>query len=96
MDFIKNDVLGRICNAHLALADQFGPQDQECIDLAGLASKAVDFGKTGVPVSWNELPNTISKYPDFMGKVSPNRCHALFVRLATTGDIDAFIQGIPC
>ena len=94
MNFIKNDVLGRICNAHLALADQFGPQDQECINLAGLASKAVDFGKTGVPVSWNELPNTILKYPDFMGKVS--RCHALFGSLATTGDInDAFIQGRP-
>lgn len=70
MDFIKNDVLGRVCNTHLALADQFGPQDQECIDLAVLASKAVDFGKTGVPVLKDELPHGVEEYPDFMGKVS--------------------------
>lgn len=70
VDFIKNDVLGRICNTHLAVADQFGPQDQECLDLAELASKAVDFGKTGVPVLKSELPLEVEEYPDFMGKVS--------------------------
>ncbi|KAI0752286.1 RdRP-domain-containing protein [Irpex lacteus] len=69
VDFIKNDVLGRVCNAHLALADRHGPQSAECIELAGLASKAVDFCKTGVPVSQDEIPR-IEEYPDFMGKVS--------------------------
>ncbi|KAI0090965.1 RdRP-domain-containing protein [Irpex rosettiformis] len=69
VDFIKNDVLGRVCNAHLALADEHSPQDEECIELAKLASMAVDFCKTGIPVSQNEIPK-IEEYPDFMGKVS--------------------------
>ncbi|KAI0695361.1 RdRP-domain-containing protein [Cytidiella melzeri] len=69
VDFIKNDVLGRVCNTHMALADQYGPDDDGCIELAKLASKAVDFGKTGVRVSQLEIPR-VMEYPDFMGKAS--------------------------
>lgn len=69
VDFIKMDNLGRIANAHVALADQSkqGVRDPACIKLAKLFSLAVDFPKHGVCV---DLPDEIkvAKYPDFMGK----------------------------
>ncbi|PSR72361.1 hypothetical protein PHLCEN_2v11767 [Hermanssonia centrifuga] len=51
----------------MALADMRGADDTECLELARLASKAVDFSKSGVPVSENEIPQ-VPEYPDFMGK----------------------------
>ncbi|CAB4416419.1 unnamed protein product [Rhizophagus irregularis] len=65
-DFMLNDRLGQIGNLHLAFADHSigGVRSEECIKLAELHSKAVDFNKTGVPVD-DSLPS-ISKYPDFM------------------------------
>ncbi|CAG8653574.1 8362_t:CDS:2, partial [Paraglomus brasilianum] len=65
-DFMENDRLGTICNNHLMLADQkdLGVFSPECIDLAIKASMAVDFNKTGVPVT-GRLP-TSQKSPDFM------------------------------
>ncbi|KAI9207883.1 RNA dependent RNA polymerase-domain-containing protein [Polychytrium aggregatum] len=69
VDYIRNDNLGRIANAHVAVADQnpVGALCQDCIELAELHSTAVDFGKTGVPaiVRKSLLPQ---KYPDFMSK----------------------------
>ena len=65
---VQNDKLGRTCNAHLAIADSFSPSDFQCIELASLASQAVDFPKTGVAVDQSQLP-VIEEYPDFMGKV---------------------------
>ncbi|TCD60788.1 hypothetical protein EIP91_009517 [Steccherinum ochraceum] len=69
LDYVKNDVLGRVCNTHLAFADQAneGPRSAECLRLAQLASDAVDFPKTGVPVLSNQIP-VVRSYPDFMGK----------------------------
>ncbi|CAG8610218.1 17919_t:CDS:2, partial [Racocetra fulgida] len=80
IDFMKNDRIGMIGSLHLALADFhpegiFHPQ---CLKLAELDffitetdvtlplqhSKAVDFNKTGVPVT-ESLPTT-NEYPDFM------------------------------
>lgn len=68
VNFVRNDVLGRICNAHMAIADEHGPDDAQCIDLARMASRAVDFSKTGVPVPSQEIP-IIDQYPDFMDKL---------------------------
>lgn len=65
---MQNDSLGRICNAHLALADRCSPSDAECLRLAQLASQAVDFSKTGAAVDSNDIP-VVKEYPDFMGKV---------------------------
>lgn len=67
LQFISNDNLGIIANAHLALADQ-SPQkawDERCLRLANMHSTAVDFAKTGVS---NKIPPELkpSKYPDFM------------------------------
>ncbi|EKM49158.1 uncharacterized protein PHACADRAFT_201955 [Phanerochaete carnosa HHB-10118-sp] len=67
LDTMKNDVLGRVCNAHMALADLHGPSDFQCRELASLASQAVDFSKTGVAVQQSEIPR-LEEYPDFMGK----------------------------
>lgn len=53
--FMENDQLGRIATLHQNLADQkpSGTFDPECVLLAELHSTAVDFSKTGIPVSLN-------------------------------------------
>lgn len=66
--FMESDVLGMICTTHLQLADQrsAGVLDPDCIKLAGMASTAVDFSKTGIPVSIKEIPRYTRVKPDFM------------------------------
>lgn len=51
LNYIRNDNLGVIANAHLVFADlsEDGARCKECLQLAALHSKAVDFPKTGVP-----------------------------------------------
>jgi len=53
LDFMRTDRLGYISNLHLQAADQLddGINNAACIKLAEMASTAVDFSKTGVPVS---------------------------------------------
>ncbi|GAB2284909.1 RNA dependent RNA polymerase [Dionaea muscipula] len=69
MNYMVNENLGAICNAHVVHADlsSYGALDEKCIKLAELAAAAVDFPKTGKLVTMPpELkPKT---YPDFMGK----------------------------
>jgi len=69
VEYLCNADLGTIANAHLALSDQrdLGPHDRDCIKLAELHAKAVDFQKTGVSA---KLPEQLKphKYPDFMEK----------------------------
>jgi len=52
VEFMETDQLGRICNIHKMLADQSdeGVLDPRCTRLAEMASTAVDFSKTGIPV----------------------------------------------
>mmetsp|Transcript_21088 Transcript_21088/g.29567 ORF Transcript_21088/g.29567 Transcript_21088/m.29567 type:complete len:579 (-) Transcript_21088:47-1783(-) len=67
VNYIKNDNLGTIANAHLAWADS-SPQgvcDPACLRLAALHSIAVDFPKTGVPAVM-DLDLRPSEYPNFM------------------------------
>lgn len=54
IQFMENDQLGRIATLHQTLADQrpLGTFDPDCVSLAGLHSTAVDFSKTGIPVSF--------------------------------------------
>lgn len=51
--FMENDNLGLIATLHQILADQspLGTFDPVCVELAGRHSTAVDFSKTGIPVS---------------------------------------------
>ncbi len=53
IQFMESDQLGRIAVLHRILADQkdLGTLDDECIILAEMHSTAVDFSKTGIPVS---------------------------------------------
>ncbi|XP_041019645.1 RNA-dependent RNA polymerase 6-like [Juglans microcarpa x Juglans regia] len=64
-----NESLGTICNAHVVHADssEYGALDENCLTLADLAAKAVDFPKTGHIVI---MPQHLKPklYPDFMGK----------------------------
>ncbi|KAJ9048921.1 hypothetical protein DSO57_1029841 [Entomophthora muscae] len=68
-DYISNDNLGQIANAHLARCDEspLGADDPNCKFLAQLHSRAVDFTKSGIPA---ELPNElrVKAFPDFMNK----------------------------
>ena len=50
--FMATDQLGRISNLHKVLADQneAGVADPACLMLAEMASTAVDFSKSGIPV----------------------------------------------
>lgn len=51
--FMETDQLGQISTVHVQLADQKpeGVFHPDCIKLAEMASTAVDFSKTGIPVS---------------------------------------------
>ncbi|XP_010275353.1 PREDICTED: probable RNA-dependent RNA polymerase 1 [Nelumbo nucifera] len=69
-NYIVNESLGIIANAHTAFADK-EPKKAEsdaCLQLAKLFSIAVDFPKTGVPA---EIPQHlyVKEYPDFMEKL---------------------------
>ncbi|RAL47824.1 hypothetical protein DM860_011409 [Cuscuta australis] len=70
-DYIVNDSLGRISNAHVVFADKEAKMamSEPCLELAKLFSIAVDFPKTGVPA---EIPShlRVKEYPDFMEKPS--------------------------
>ncbi|XP_072033129.1 uncharacterized protein [Amphiura filiformis] len=67
-NYIKNDNVGLIANAHLAQADRNGIFSQVCMSIAKKFSKAVDFAKTGYSpdLGKGERPYM---YPDFMGKL---------------------------
>ncbi|XP_041006286.1 probable RNA-dependent RNA polymerase 1 [Juglans microcarpa x Juglans regia] len=71
-DYIVNDNLGIIDNAHVVFADRERKKamSPKCMELAMLHSIAVDFPKTGIVA---EIPRylRVKEYPDFMEK--PNR-----------------------
>ncbi|KAK0471929.1 RNA dependent RNA polymerase-domain-containing protein [Armillaria novae-zelandiae] len=50
VEFMKSDVLGLVSHIHEAKSDELDPSHPDCLELAQLASNAVDFTKTGVPV----------------------------------------------
>lgn len=74
VNYMRNDNLGQIANAHVAFADISvpGANSDECIRLAELHSTAVDFCKTGVPA---QLPRDLiaRSYPHFMeNRIKPS------------------------
>ncbi|XP_031247750.1 probable RNA-dependent RNA polymerase 1 [Pistacia vera] len=68
-DYMVNENLGIICNAHVAFAEisPYKAMCWQCILLAKLASIAVDFSKTGVPA---KIPQRLQvrSFPDYMEK----------------------------
>ncbi len=77
---MKSDVLGLVSHIHEAKSDELDPSHPYCLELAQLASNAVDFTKTGVPVKIPmHLQNNIA--PDFQredGYISPKVLGQLF------------------
>jgi hypothetical protein len=69
VNYVNNDNLGKIANAHLAWADisSQGAKDPKCITLANLHSEAVDFPKSGKPARMSE-DLIVRTFPDFMQK----------------------------
>lgn len=69
-NYIVNDSLGIIANAHTVFADRDPAKamSASCVELARLFSIAVDFPKTGVPAV---IPKhlQVKEYPDFMEKL---------------------------
>ncbi|RLM79550.1 hypothetical protein C2845_PM12G26440 [Panicum miliaceum] len=69
-NYIVNESLGIIANAHVVFADKepLKAESLPCIELAKLFSVAVDFPKTGVPAL---IPPElhVKEYPDFMEKL---------------------------
>ncbi|KAE8654455.1 RNA-dependent RNA polymerase 1 [Hibiscus syriacus] len=78
-NYIINDSLGVISNSHTVFADKESAKamSEQCIALAKLSSKAVDFPKTGIPakypvvyasvntrISWKSLTAKLSYDPD--------------------------------
>ena len=70
IQFMENDALGRISTLHQTLADQKdnGTLDPDCIQLAEMASTAVDFSKTGIPVSQPLFYEGHSAHPEYPGR----------------------------
>ncbi|KAK5135005.1 hypothetical protein LTR08_005665 [Meristemomyces frigidus] len=68
LNFMQSDTLGMICSIHMQLADQQGngTLSGECLTLAGMASTAVDYSKTGMPVDMKQIPRYDHCRPDFM------------------------------
>ncbi|KAG8915202.1 hypothetical protein FRC00_006647 [Tulasnella sp. 408] len=75
-DYINSDILGIVCHQFLVTAD-FYPEmcrHHECLALAELASRAVDFAKSGVPVGEGELPKAPEAKPDWsVGEIASAR-----------------------
>lgn len=69
--YMKNDTLGQISNAHLAWSDYLpdSVKDPICIELAALASSAVDYVKSGVPVEMTKERHP-NNWPHFMERRS--------------------------
>ncbi|XP_009781107.1 probable RNA-dependent RNA polymerase 1 [Nicotiana sylvestris] len=76
-NYIVNDSLGIIANAHVVFADREPDMamSDPCKQLAQLFSIAVDFPKTGVPA---EIPSQLrpKEYPDFMEKPDKPTYHS--------------------
>ena len=69
VEYLNYEKLGQIDNSHLVKADRavFYAKDKECIQLAEIHGKAVDFPKSGYcPEVDPKL--LVSSYPDFMEK----------------------------
>lgn len=96
--FMETDQLGMISNAHMQLADQrpLGTLDPDCMKIAGMASTAVDFSKTGIAVNMKDLPRYDRQRPDFMApnpRIQVDKSGELEVEDPDDFDDDAF-EGI--
>uniref|UniRef100_A0AAF5HY40 RNA-dependent RNA polymerase n=1 Tax=Strongyloides stercoralis TaxID=6248 RepID=A0AAF5HY40_STRER len=66
INFVKNDYLGILSNAHLVHADISGIFSPICIELARKCSVAVDFCKTGISTQQLQRDEKSECAPDFL------------------------------
>ncbi|GAA5964955.1 hypothetical protein JCM3765_004120 [Sporobolomyces pararoseus] len=69
LGYITSDLMGQVASRHLQLSDYYpeGTRHRDCIALAQMHSDAVDYPKTGTPVSHRSLPKSPSALkPQFM------------------------------
>lgn len=64
-DYIISDNLGLLSLTWRIIADQRGIFDPDCLKLADLHSKAVDYPKSGLPVPMNDIPRRPRLLPDW-------------------------------
>jgi hypothetical protein len=64
--FMETDILGLIATRHQMVADirDEGTVSADCIKLAEMHSTAVDYSKTGIPVTIQEMPKAPRMRPD--------------------------------
>ncbi|PSN62624.1 rna-dependent rna polymeras-like protein [Corynespora cassiicola Philippines] len=94
IDYMNSDRLGQISNKHKIRADVLseGTKHSDCIRLAKLASDAVDFSKSGIPVDMRLAPTSNDQIrPDFMATgpgLILNELGAADLEEIATNDID--------
>ncbi|KAL7794192.1 RdRP domain-containing protein [Trichoderma ceciliae] len=75
--FMETDILGLIANRHQIVADvrEEGTVDGDCVKLAEMHSTAVDYSKTGIPVTIQEMPRAPRIRPDFLAPAPPTHLY---------------------
>ncbi|KAL6864502.1 RdRP domain-containing protein [Trichoderma novae-zelandiae] len=75
--FMETDILGVIANRHQIFADvkEEGTSHPQCIELAEFHSTAVDYSKTGIPVTLQQLPKAPRFRPDFLAPAPPTHLY---------------------
>ncbi|KZT57170.1 RdRP-domain-containing protein [Calocera cornea HHB12733] len=69
IDYINNDLVGRLATEHLILADQHpdGVNYANCHQLTQLYALALDFMKTGTPIDHDAIPKLLNDMkPDYL------------------------------
>ncbi|EJT98377.1 RdRP-domain-containing protein [Dacryopinax primogenitus] len=69
IDYVNNDLVGRLATEHLILADQHpdGVKYSNCHQLAQLYALALDFAKTGTPIDQDQIPSLLNDMkPDYL------------------------------
>ncbi|KAG0706502.1 RdRP-domain-containing protein [Suillus ampliporus] len=74
IDYIEADLIGPIAINHLRFSDLKDPSCTQCIQLANFASQALDFPKSGTPVSFRSIPwlPRSQPRPDFLAREGAN------------------------
>lgn len=69
--YLTNDILGMLCNRHLALGDLYGLNNPLLMTLSCYQSSAVNFGKYEQSISYEQIIKKypVKSYPDFFEKI---------------------------
>ncbi|KAF8542199.1 RNA dependent RNA polymerase-domain-containing protein [Trichophaea hybrida] len=96
VEYMKNDRLGAIANAHLAWADRYpeGVKSGICLELAQLHSDAVDYPKSGVKARMQKR-HRIRSWPHFFEKPKEERSHKSYKILGQLYDLVERIDFTP-